>query len=285
MNTSTTSASRPRRPLALPPHPVAANAPLVAVALMAMAPPVLAGPDWEESDHGDAGPIPTSAQHVMGIGTLNTIHGMLSVDFDSPDFQDMYLIRIDCPTAITFKAGTDPSFGGSADFNTQLWLFNASGLGLLANNDVTPSMGLSGFGNMSTDGTGVVVSTPGLYYIAISGAGSVPVNSFGAALFSFTSPIEVSGPDGPGGSTPIASWSGGGDTGEYLIAFSTCAGFVKPLCPGDLNGDGTVDGADLGLLLSDWDEYSGVANINGIGPVDGADLGILLSNWGPCAPQ
>lgn len=258
---------------------------VLAAALATASTSAFAGPDWEESDHGDAGPILTSAQHVLGIGTLSTIHGMLSVDFDSPDFQDMYLIRIDCPTAITFKAGTDPSFGGSADFNTQLWLFNASGLGLLANNDVTPSMGLSGFGNMSTDGTGVVVSTPGLYYIAISGAGSVPVNSFGAALFSFTSPIEVSGPDGPGGSTPIASWSGPGETGEYLIAFSPCAGFVKRTCPGDLNGDGEVDGADLGLLLADWDEVSGPANINGIGAVDGADLGILLSNWGPCPPQ
>ncbi len=48
---------------------------------------------------------------------------------------------------------------------------------------------------------------------------------------------------------------------------------------GDLNGDGVVDGADLGLLLNSWGG-DGVADLNGDGVVDGADLGILLNNWG-----
>jgi len=46
----------------------------------------------------------------------------------------------------------------------------------------------------------------------------------------------------------------------------------------DLNGDGIVDGADLGLLLSAWGE-SGFADLNGDGVVDGADLGLLLAAW------
>jgi hypothetical protein len=50
---------------------------------------------------------------------------------------------------------------------------------------------------------------------------------------------------------------------------------------GDLNGDGVVDGADLGILLSNWGPCDGCpADLNGDGVVDGADLGILLSNWG-----
>ncbi len=49
----------------------------------------------------------------------------------------------------------------------------------------------------------------------------------------------------------------------------------------DLNGDGVVDGADLGLLLSAWGPCDGcVADLNGDGLVNGADLGLLLNAWG-----
>ncbi len=47
----------------------------------------------------------------------------------------------------------------------------------------------------------------------------------------------------------------------------------------DLNGDGTVNGADLGILLSSWGQRGGVADLNGDQFVDGADLGELLSAW------
>lgn len=52
-------------------------------------------------------------------------------------------------------------------------------------------------------------------------------------------------------------------------------------CPADLNGDGEVDGADLGILLGQWDG-PGSADLTGDGVVEGADLGILLGSWGPC---
>ncbi len=52
-------------------------------------------------------------------------------------------------------------------------------------------------------------------------------------------------------------------------------------CPSDLSGDGSVDGADLGLLLSGWGS-SGTGDLNGDGQTDGSDLGLLLSSWGPC---
>lgn len=54
-------------------------------------------------------------------------------------------------------------------------------------------------------------------------------------------------------------------------------------CPADLNDDGIVDGADLGVMLGSWGPCGAcIANINGQGGVDGADLGILLGSWGPC---
>ena len=54
-------------------------------------------------------------------------------------------------------------------------------------------------------------------------------------------------------------------------------------CPADFNGDGLVNGADLGFILSTWD--SGAAgDLTGDGQTDGSDLGFLLSSWGFCAP-
>jgi hypothetical protein len=47
---------------------------------------------------------------------------------------------------------------------------------------------------------------------------------------------------------------------------------------GDLNGDGVVNGADVGLLLANWGN-PGTGDLNNSGTVDGADLGIQLSNW------
>jgi hypothetical protein len=52
-------------------------------------------------------------------------------------------------------------------------------------------------------------------------------------------------------------------------------------CPADLNGDGAVTGADLGLLLGDWG-LDGPSDLNGDGIVTGADLGLLLGDWGAC---
>jgi len=48
----------------------------------------------------------------------------------------------------------------------------------------------------------------------------------------------------------------------------------------DLDCDGVVDGADLGILLNLWGSDDELADLNGDGVVDGADLGILLNAWG-----
>jgi hypothetical protein len=55
-------------------------------------------------------------------------------------------------------------------------------------------------------------------------------------------------------------------------------------CPADLSGDGHVNGADLGMLLSAWNASGpgGPGDLDGSSTVDGADLGLLLSAWGSC---
>ena len=51
-----------------------------------------------------------------------------------------------------------------------------------------------------------------------------------------------------------------------------------PDCPEDLNGDGGVTGADLGLLLAAWGTAGG--DLNGDGTTNGADIGLLLAAFG-----
>ena len=58
-------------------------------------------------------------------------------------------------------------------------------------------------------------------------------------------------------------------------------------CLGDLNDDGVVNGADLGLMLGAWGACSGgtpgcLGDLNVDGVVNGADLGLLLGAWGAC---
>ena len=52
---------------------------------------------------------------------------------------------------------------------------------------------------------------------------------------------------------------------------------AAPETPGDLDGNGNVDAADLSVLLSSWGTAS--ADLNGDGSTDASDLAILLGNW------
>lgn len=53
-------------------------------------------------------------------------------------------------------------------------------------------------------------------------------------------------------------------------------------CPADINGDGSVDGADLGMLLAAWGSADSASDLDGNGSVGGADLGMRLAAWGGC---
>lgn len=64
------------------------------------------------------------------------------------------------------------------------------------------------------------------------------------------------------------------DNGQNTVCFCDC----------DINGNGIVSGADLGILLTQWGpgNQSTLADFNRDGMVNGADLAALLSEWGPC---
>jgi parallel beta-helix repeat protein len=66
--------------------------------------------------------------------------------------------------------------------------------------------------------------------------------------------------------------------------------WVRVTIPGDLNGDGTVDLTDFGILQRAWGSSPGMSNwdpradINGDGVVDLSDFGIMQMNWGLSIP-
>lgn len=50
----------------------------------------------------------------------------------------------------------------------------------------------------------------------------------------------------------------------------------------DFNGDGKVDGADLGFFLFFWGTSNQRFDLNNDGIVDGGDLGLFLLAWYYC---
>lgn len=69
-----------------------------------------------------------------------------------------------------------------------------------------------------------------------------------------------------------------------IRAFDHAATYFGPTsdCVADLNGDGLVDAADLGILFAQWGcTRKCEADLNGSGEVEAADLGFLIAEWGP----
>ena len=80
------------------------------------------------------------------------------------------------------------------------------------------------------------------------------------------------------GQTAYDLWVDNGKSAP--VAMDTMSIDIVDSVFGDMNGDGLVNGADLGLILSAWGLCSGCTeDLNGDGTVNGADLGLFLSAW------
>lgn len=91
--------------------------------------------------------------------------------------------------------------------------------------------------------------------------------------------------DPTGWSFALAARNGGIDQ-DVLIGDLTISMVVEcppPGNPADLNDDGIVDGADIGLMLGAWGPCPGepcLGDLTGDGQVNGADIGLLLGEFG-----
>jgi hypothetical protein len=160
---------------------------------------------WDEFGNGggDAGDLPETSQST-GNATIPAIRGQLDADD-----VDMYAIYIDDPAA--FSATTV----GGATFDTQLWLFDANGKGVVANDD-------SGGLQSRIDNTAGCITAPGVYYLAIS---RFPRNAAGCEGGGIWAGRTNNCPNGAEATSRVASWSGSASAaGEYRIFLTGVSG-------------------------------------------------------------
>ncbi len=210
---------------------------------------------WNERHRGgDAGDMPGNAQVVEGNGPLTTI-----VTTYLPAGRDMFKIRV-CDGA-SFQAVAQITTGGGGTYRSRLFLFDATGRGILAINNA----------NANTDTTlKMPIGSPPLpagdYYLAVSSycggltgyGAAVPYGPTDQILWDFA----VNGnnvclpPSGPDAASPMAYWGRQSDcessVGTYYVRLALTGACHIPIssnCLGDMNLSGVVNGADVQLFV------------------------------------
>ncbi len=224
------------------------------------------GPDtWRES--GEAGETLGSEQVIEGgSGALNRIEG----SFGSTGDADLYQIEI-CDSA-NFSATTV----GNTTIDTQLFLFNLDGTGIVHNDDAAT-------GVLQSTLTSAFVPGNGTYLLAVAHYNRDPLDAASALIWANTPFVGERAPDGPGAFNPLDHWSGTGAAGAYAITLGGVCWPEPPFLLGDVNCDGAVDNGDIDafvLALLDAEAYAAAfpdcniaaADTNDDGFVDNADI-------------
>jgi hypothetical protein len=194
---------------------------------------------WDETINGggDAGELPETAQST-GSGALTAIRGEMEADG-----VDMYAIYIPDPNL--FSASTI----GDAAFDTQLFLFDENGRGVVHNDD-------SGGGLQSRiDNSTFCIPGPGLYYLAVSRYNRDPVGCDGGLIWNNSPFGAIRCPDGPEASSRVNGWSGSTTAGgTYIITLQGAEGATRgdpddcpppPIDRWDETANGGGDAGDL----------------------------------------
>jgi hypothetical protein len=162
---------------------------------------------------------------------------------------------------LELPAFCDEGFG-TALLNDRYYLFNATVDGLAT---------FSTCGNADFDTRLAVLSDCGTRWV-------LGCNDDASGCSGFSSQVTV--PVACGQAVRVAVGSFDGTTGTATLTVSQ-QGSCTSFCLADLDDDGMVGPADLGILLGQWG-VAGSADLSGNGLVEPADLGLLLGEWGPC---
>ena len=223
---------------------------------------------------GDAGDLPETAQSTPG-GALPVIDGVMG-----ENDVDMYAIYLPNPAA--FSATTV----GGAGFDTQLWLFDSAGKGIVFNDDTSTTA------STIDNSSGCLTGRPaGVYYLAISRYNRDALGCGGGLIWN-NSPFDtVRCPDGPERTSRVNSWTGTTTAGgTYTITLTNAQGANRgdpaDCCiahNGDVDANGCVDDADLLAVLFAFGSTGsnlGRVDVNCDNVVDDADLLQVLFNFG-----
>lgn len=175
------------------------------------------GSIWLESS--DAGALPSLDQMTIGVGSLDSIEGMLS------DRSDVDMFRITIADTSLFEAMVT-----NTTQDTQLYLFTTDGHGVVMNDDDP-----TGSGSLRSRIDGASVPALGTYLLAITRYNRDPRDSNGRSLWKDMPYSTIRQPDGPGKNSAITRWSSttAGVGGAYTIAMTGATFAVTP-SPGSL---------------------------------------------------
>jgi PA14 domain/Metallo-peptidase family M12/Bacterial Ig domain len=185
-----------------------------------------------------------------------------------PDFSTLAPYATSTAPDVNYPS-TDGEFAGSgrADNVGAVWtgwlLVDQPGTYTLSTN--------SDDGSRLLIGSTVVVSNDGLHAM-VEASGTISLAAGKHAL-------RIEFFEAGGGAGCIASIEGPGLSKAPIAAARLSHGGTVNRA--DVNADGRVNGADIGLVLSAWGTAGGAADVNRDGIVNGADIGALLSAWAP----
>jgi hypothetical protein len=180
---------------------------------------------------GTGGELLSKAQIISspGIQALTDITGSLPL-VNGTSGGNLFEIYISDPT--NFSASTLAFTNSVNTFDTQLFLFNSSGIGIEANDDNPNNSQIQSL--LPSDSSYLSNLSIGNYYLLIEGNGRYPTDASGNLIFpnltiSQSYSNEVVGPTGPGGASALGGFTGNsGGGGAYSIQL-TGAGFIAPI--------------------------------------------------------
>ncbi|MBC8523540.1 hypothetical protein H8D29_06395 [PVC group bacterium] len=110
----------------------------------------------------------------------------------------------------------------------------------------------------------------------------IACNGDGSGCAGYSSEVTFSVTAGQNYLIRVGGFSGDEGVGQLIIDGPGLPCTTNPPCPADINGDGTVDVADLLAMVEVWGQPSEVGDLDGDGTVAVSDLLILIEAWGTC---